>query len=131
ELGRQIIASLDANLRSDGHGASLDTCVDSPFWSPGGPSFSVEENTDGAAALENVAGVTAWTPEASLKAQLHSAGLLHAAAGGWGTAALLLSPDRSPAVEEVAELLDYAWKQTEVARCRLVRLTARQARFGW
>jgi len=50
-----------------------------------------------------------------------------------GTAAALISPEQVLTVEEVVDLLRYAWKQTELVRLRLVRIgrTQRQLEAPW
>jgi hypothetical protein len=58
---------------------------------------------------------------------LRAAGALHAITGG-ETAALVLPQERPLATEEMAELLRFAWRQTEVARLRLVRVGGQEQR---
>jgi hypothetical protein len=118
DLARQIVSSLCANLRADGKGANLDGCVD-------GPGESFREPGDS----QIQAGLTPGDATASLKAQIKTAGLLHESAG-LGTAVVLLSPDLTLSPEEVAGLLHFAWKQTDVVRLRFVRISPQQAQLA-
>lgn len=106
ELARQIVRRLADVLRQDGRGAQMEAVVDGPT------SFVLEG--------EGIAGLTAVDGSASAKGQLRAAGELHAIAGR-GTAALVLPEGEPAGAERVAEWLEAAWRQTEVARVRLLR----------
>jgi hypothetical protein len=128
EFGRQIVQRLGDVLREDGRHAHLDTCLDGPF------SFRLDEAKDGQNEwpnAEETAGLTAWDAAAALKNQLRSAGVLQGMIDH-GTMALFVPEDKTPTVEQVAECLQTAWKQTDVVRLRLVRRgkTARQLTFS-
>jgi len=138
ELARQIVASLAANLRSESPRAGIESCVDAA----GGcadelASFTLAENarTPDMPGLHEIAGVSPWDAEAPPRVQLKAAGLLHEAAGagnaGVGCAAVLVSRDAPPTAADALDLLHYAWKQTDVARLRFVRLSPRQKELAW
>ena len=55
--------------------------------------------------------------------------MLHGVVGS-GTAAVLLPEEALPSAEEIAELLTYAWKQTEVVRLRFVRMVRPQQQLA-
>src|SRR5439155_13295248 len=124
ELAQGTVASLAANLRSESQRANIETCVDAVFACADeltsfvlGDASSANE----APALAEVAGVTPWDADAAPRTQLKTAGILHGLAGG-GAAALLVSRSALPAAADVVDLVHYAWKQTDIARLRLVRL---------
>jgi hypothetical protein len=119
EFARQIVQRLQSVLRADGQACVLETSVDSaPEWpaaatpAPGrGREFAIRE----------AAGLTAWDGSATPKSQLRAASVMQAVVQS-GTATVLLPEAALPAPEEIAELLHYAWKQTEVVRVRFLRL---------
>src|SRR5262249_22738998 len=115
ELAKQVVRRLAEVLHQDGRAAQLDACLDGPT------TFALE----GA----EVAGLTTWDRVASAKSQLRATGELHAAAGGQGTAALVLPPDEPAGVEQVAEWLEVAWRHTEVVRVRVMRSGPKQQRL--
>ncbi len=107
ELAKHIVRRIVEVLRQDGRATQMDACVDGPV------SFQLEG--------EGVAGLTAWDHGATAKSQLQAAGELHAVAGQ-GTAALFLPDNLPPSPDQVVDWLQLAWRQTDVARVRLVRL---------
>jgi len=126
DLARLMIERLREVLEEDGRRANLDSCID------GLTTFSADARgafaLGGAGNLPSeqahvaglwVAGLTAWAPSMPPRNQLRIAGNLHAAAAG-GTAALFLPDDSSLQPEAVADLLHFAWRQTDVVRLRIV-----------
>jgi hypothetical protein len=101
ELGRRVVRRLADVLRADGRLAQIDACLDGPF------SFE----------MGGVAGLTPWDATASPRSQLRAGGALHSLSGH-GTLALFVG-DEAPG--QVAELLELAWRQTDVVRVRLLR----------
>ncbi|MFO0846886.1 MAG: hypothetical protein U0797_31730, partial [Gemmataceae bacterium] len=101
EFGRRVVRRLADVLRDDGRRAQLDACLDGPF------SFE----------LNGVAGPTPWDAAAPPRSQLRAGGAVHSA-GGLGTLALFVG-DETPGA--VADLLEQAWRQTDVVRLRLLR----------
>ncbi len=132
ELARQILSSLWANLRQAGHAASLDVCVDGPSWTALAPAAGFALSGEGSwlPGADQVAGLTCWEAAAAATAQIQKAGPLHAAAGT-GTAAVLLPQDNPPSPEELVDLLHFAWKRTEVARLRFLRVPHEQPQLPW
>jgi hypothetical protein len=112
DLGRQVMQRLRDVLREDGRTCLIESTLDAPA----GFTFGAAGEWEPSA----VAGVTPWDAAAPVKAQLRSAGALHAVAEG-GTAAVLLEGEKLPAAEQVAEWLRLAWSQTEVGRLAFVR----------
>jgi hypothetical protein len=117
ELTREMLLTLRAVVEREGAAAGLDVCLDGTAggmedWEPeGGDAWPVPpEELTGPAVLG-----AATTP----RAQLRAAGALHTAAGR-GTAVVVLPPGDALAPGELLALLHHAWKQTEVARLRLV-----------
>jgi hypothetical protein len=100
ELGRRIVGRLLEVLRHDGRLVQMDACLDGPA------AFAATQR-------ERVAGLTPWDEQASAISQLRAAGALHALAEG-GTLALRRCE------EPPAEVLQTAWRRTEVVRLRLV-----------
>ncbi len=144
DLAEQVVASLAANLRQAGVAANLDVCLDGLCqvgisevglsWSRRGTRDEGRgvrgEQRDEALAdvfppLSQVAGITPWDATLSPKDQLRAAGALHGVTLS-GTAAVLFPPPSSPGVEELLDLLAFAWKNTEVTRVRFVRAPERQ-----
>lgn len=99
DLARQIVGRLRDVLWQDGKMCLLETCVD-------GPS---------AAALP----VTPATPRGTPQQQLRVAGQLHAITGT-GTALVLLPRQQTASADALVDLLQFAWKQTDVVRVRFV-----------
>jgi hypothetical protein len=136
KLAKQVLASLSASLRQAGLAANLETCVDGACWSAQAAAggFSAERSSAGAEGslprLAAVAGPVAWDPAASATVQVQATGGLHAAAGA-GTCALLVRHDQSPAVDDLADLLHFAWQRTELVRLRLVHLPHQQQQLAW
>jgi hypothetical protein len=116
DYARQMVERLHDVLCQDGRASLLETGLDSfpsqPIWEEG--------NTWEA---ECAGGLMPWDSAAAPKSQLRAAGPLHAAAG-MGTAVVHLRQDQPITAEEVAELLHYAWQQTEVVRVRFARRAA-------
>jgi hypothetical protein len=101
DLARRLVEHMQAALTDEGRRRLVDTVLDAPPV----PTFDNEE-----------AGLTTWDADAPAERQLSASGKLHAVASS-GTAVVAFA-DR-PAAERVAELLAYAWRQTEVARLQL------------
>jgi hypothetical protein len=133
DLGRQILSSLCANLRQAASAASLDAGVDGLSWTSQAQAagFALGDG-DGSwlPSADQVAGLTCWAAGADAATQLKIAGHLHAAAGA-GTAAVLIPDDNSPNPEEIANLLRFAWKRTEVTRLRFLRVPHQQQHLPW
>jgi len=126
DLARLMIERLRASLEEDGRRVNLDSCIDglTSFATDPRLSFKLggagDSNTDSlAVASPLVAGLTAWAPNMPPRSQLRIAGNLHGAAAG-GTAALFLPEDICRQPEAVADLLHFAWRQTDVVRLRIV-----------
>ena len=126
ELGRQVIERLREVLQQEGRRANLDSCIDGipAVTTAAGGAFTldpggVDRENKPDAVLPLVAGLTPWAPAAPPRSQLRVAGVLHAVAGG-GTAALFLSQEMCQEPETVAQLLQFAWRQTEIVRLRLL-----------
>lgn len=113
-VGRQIVQHLDEHLRAAARDVSLEACLDSP-----GPGLTeLLPLPDRLAAGLSCADATLDPAD-----QLRAAGVLHGIAGQ-GTARVLLPRDREPAVAELGELLQFAWRRTEVVRVVFQRGTA-------
>ena len=78
---------------------------------------------------DQVAGLTCWEMGADPRTQIKKAGRLHTA--GPGTAAVFLVQDHPPSPEEIVDLLSFAWKSSEVARLRFLRIPHHQAQLLW
>jgi hypothetical protein len=122
ELARKIVERLRSVLDQDGRSCRLDTWVDS------GTDFTLQRADEPVSEeswpdLPHIAGLTAWDPDASFKQQLKAAGAVHAGAQ-CGTAALVIRGERTLTAGEVADLLSFAWRETEITRLRLVRSSA-------
>jgi hypothetical protein len=125
ELGRRIIQHLRVVLTAEGAAAGLDACLDGT----GGVMAEWERGLAmdaSAAEPADAAGLTTWAAAAPARQQLQGAGTLHAAAGA-GTATVLLGNHQGISPEEIAELLQFAWGQTDVAGLRFVGPASRQA----
>jgi hypothetical protein len=125
EFAKEIVVRLRNILRDDGRSSRLETCVDSAS------DFMIEDAPQ-MPCVGDIAGLTAWNAEATLKDQLDAAGLLHREAEA-GTAAILLPSRRSLSPDEVIDSLRYAWKHTDVVRVRFIRAVpqARQLTAPW
>jgi hypothetical protein len=110
DLGRRIVQRLLAVLQQSGRQAQMESCLDGPW------SFALNGPPT---ARYQVAGLTPWDTDASVKSQLRAAGVLHGLAEH-GTLALLARPDEPPTPQDVAEELLGAWRQTAVVRLRLL-----------
>jgi len=133
ELAEQILSSLGANLRQAGSAASLDVCVSGLTWA-GFASCSgfslIEQNDSMLPAVDQVAGLTCWEANADARTQMKKTGPLHSAAGP-GTAAVFVPHDHLPGPEEIVDLLQFAWKSTEIARVRFLRVPHEQPQLPW
>jgi hypothetical protein len=120
EFARQVVQRLGDVLREDGRACLMDTCVDSApqlqTQPPGTPPRFAP-------------GLTAWDIAATPKSQIRAASILHSVADT-GTALILLAEDALPSPEEIVELLNYAWKQTEVVRLRFLRMAGPAYQFS-
>jgi hypothetical protein len=125
-FAQQVVSTLRSVLQQDGQSSSLDACIDSSVDYRLSLIGQREEEPAGAASLgsrpsaQEIAGLTPWDPQTSLRDQLQGAGPVHAMAGT-GTLALFITEERAISPEELVQLLHYAWQHTEVARIRLVR----------
>jgi hypothetical protein len=106
ELARQLLQRLHDCLQEAGRAAHLEVALDSP-----GPGL--REMLPGGALIE--AGLSCADTDAPPGQQLTAAGALHAIAGQ-GTARVLLPRGPSPTPDELVELLNFAWRRTEVIR---------------
>lgn len=118
ELGRQIVQRLDHAVREESRHRYLESCLDSAG------SLSLEEHAY--PATEQAAGLTSWDAQIPLRHQVRAAGQLQAVTKT-GTAVVLLSPEQVVSAEQIGDLLQLAWRETEIARLRLVRLPATAA----
>ncbi len=136
EFARQVVEQLDTVLSQDAQAHLLNARVDSAlgFRMPGfaaGAEDPADAPTPWPVAdgrwptARNVAGLTAWIPDGSAKQLLQWAGVLHGVAKR-GTAALPLTEQRALSAEEIADLLNLAWQQTEVVRIRFLRSVPKQ-----
>jgi hypothetical protein len=133
ELGRQLVQTLRDVLHQDGRRANLESVVDGStvFTASATGAFTLDGTPEtllaeqGPGLHPTVTGVTPWAPSAPVRDQLQAAGALHGAAGA-GTAAVFLPEEaaRQPAV--LADLLHFAWRQTDVVRLRFVRQVRQQ-----
>jgi hypothetical protein len=120
-FGRQIVQALARAVQEESRHRYLESVLDSA-----GVLSLGEEQGGGAAnspSLETAAGLTSWDAQLSLRHQLQGSGQLQAATKT-GTALVLLAGERSVSAEAIAELLQLAWRETEIARLRFVRLSA-------
>jgi hypothetical protein len=111
-LGRSILIGLRDVLRQDGGRAYLPACLDGPC------SFRLSPGQD-LPSREQVAGLTPWAPEASAIQQMRAASSLHAIADR-GTLALFLPRERQGEEPPITEVLHSLWRETSVARVRLL-----------
>jgi hypothetical protein len=118
ELARRIVQRLADALRHDGRAAQLEACLDTVVE----PTFRSEE----------VAGMMLGDATASPKCQIESAGVLHAAAGS-ASAGVVVAADSLPSADEVAGLIRWAWRTTDIARLCFIRGTtpSRQLAAPW
>jgi hypothetical protein len=125
DIGRQIVLRLREVLEQDGRRTNLDSCIDGLPTTPA-DGFMLDRAADSGSEVERgvtaerVAGLTPWAPEQPAKSQLRAASVLHAAAEG-GTAAVFLSDADRRQLEVVANVLHFAWQQTDVVRLRFVQ----------
>ncbi len=107
DFGRAVLHRIREVVRLDSQSRHLGACLDGPACFP-------------ECGLGGVAGLTAWDADAPWKEQLRAGGLLHSLSG-LGTAAVVLSAEKPPTVEDAVGLLHHAWRKTEVVRFRFVR----------
>jgi hypothetical protein len=125
ELARQIVQRLRAVVEGEGAAVGLNAGLDGlggrmDEWEKDIAQAPAEPLSAPANAAE-VAGITPWDANSAPYSQVRAAGQLHAAAGG-GTAVVVLPAERAVSNHQVADLLHFAWRQTEVSRLRLIRL---------
>jgi hypothetical protein len=114
----RLVRRMREVLVEDGRGLLVESCLETPW------DFRLEGAT-GAEPGENVAGVTVWDAAASPRSQLRATGVLHEVSQS-GTAALLLPWDHPVSADEVLNLLEHTWRQTDIMRLRVVRSGRRQ-----
>ena len=123
-LGRQIVERLVEAVREESRHRYLESTLDSA------ESLSLEDQSlapSGLSSLspEKAPGLTCWDPQMPLRHQLRAAGQLQAVTKT-GTAMLLLPAEQSITAEQVVDLLQRAWQETEITRLRLLRLPSVQ-----
>jgi hypothetical protein len=120
-FGRQIVEHLMKALRVDSRHRYLESTLDSAG------AISLEDQSLAPSGLspEKAAGLTCWDPLMPLRHQLQGAGQLQAVTKT-GTALLLLPAEQSITAEQVIDLVQRAWHETEITRLRLVRLPSVQ-----
>lgn len=124
DLAQRILQRLREVLHQEGASTNLSVCLGGA--SPLLPTGPLQPGWSWTSADGHLApDVTPWDANAPPLAQLRAAGALHGSSDQ-GTATLLLPPERTLEVEELAELLQFAWKQTEIRRLVVVRGEARQ-----
>jgi hypothetical protein len=112
EFGRQIVARLHEALRQESRHRYLDSTLDSA------DRFCLGKLPPSA---EQTAGLTLWDAETPPREQVRRGATLQADAKS-GTTAILLASGQTLSPDSVAELLRFAWQQTEITRLRFVRL---------
>lgn len=119
DLARQIMRRLQEVLQHDGRASHLDACLDGSRLAAA--TFLPED--------EGCPWAGAATTDA--KSALRTAGAVSTAVDV-GTVVLIVPDQQPPNAEQAAEWLRRTWKQTDVARVRLARITARpqQLTFG-
>ena len=118
ELGVRILDRLRQVLQGEAKSLNLEACVDSAAdFGPRSDDATIGE------ALETdpreVAGVTAWDPDAPPNAQIRASSALHATVGS-GTAAVLLRGPDAPALDGFLDLLRSAAEGKRIQRLRFV-----------
>jgi hypothetical protein len=111
DLARQAIATLREHLQLAGQAVHLEVSLDSP-----GPGLNGR-----VPALSS--GLSCADEAADAERQLIAASALHAVAGQ-GTALVLWPDDAEPTVNRLVDLLQFAWRRTELVRVRFVRKPA-------
>jgi hypothetical protein len=97
EAGRKIVHQLHEVLVAEGRRRLVDCVLDTP---------------DGMIGSQELAGFALVPP----RQQLRAAGRLH---GVTGTGTAVLGLESRTSVDELVELLNFAWRETEVARLRV------------
>ena len=111
EFAQQLVQQLHTCLQDAGRAAHLDVGLDSP-----GPGLTALLPP----AACRAAGLSCPDAQASPERQLTAAGALHAITGQ-GTACVLLPGDAEPAPDGLVELLQFAWRRTELVRVQFLR----------
>jgi hypothetical protein len=117
KLAGQLLQRLHDCLQDAGRAAHLEVGLDSP-----GPGLHAM--LPGGALPE--AGLSCADTAAAARQQLTAAGALHAVAGQ-GTARVLLPHGPAPSPEELVELLNFAWRRTEVNRAVFISPALRES----
>lgn len=121
----KIVQHLREALHSEARRASLEICLGGA-----GPVLLAEDGPTDAAtparAPEAAApDITLWDAAVPLSSQLRAASALHAQAD-MAAATLLLAPEHRLGIEEVADLLHLAWKETAIHRLQFQTLASQQ-----
>jgi hypothetical protein len=114
---QRVVQRLNDHLQEAGRAMSLDVCLDSP--GPGLTELLAPANLA-------TAGLSCADSDADPAQQLLAAGALHAIAGR-GTGRMYWPRDADPTADECVELLQWAWRRTDVVRVVLQRQPARHA----
>jgi hypothetical protein len=119
DLARQIMQRLQEVLQHDGRASHLDACLEGSRLA----AATFLPDDDGSA--------WAGVAKPDVKSALRTAAALSAAVDV-GTVVLNVPDEQTPSGEQTAEWLRRAWKQTDVDRIRLARISARpqQLTFG-
>jgi len=113
-LARKIVERLSECLREAGHMANLEAVLDGPWWTARQPG------TGPLLVSPHLVGLTCADFSATAEDQLRAAGVLHKIAGA-GTVTLLATRGRDLDVEQLADLLHFALRKTDLVRVRLAR----------
>jgi hypothetical protein len=124
-LGRQIVDRLLQAVRDESRHRYLESTLDSAE-SLGLDDQSLVPSCRSCLSPEKAPGLTGWDPQMPLRHQLRAAGHLQAVTKT-GTAMLLLPAEQSITTEQVVDLLQRAWQETDIARLRLLRWPSTQA----
>jgi hypothetical protein len=114
---RHVVHRLNDHLQQAGRAVSLDVCLDSP--GPGLTELLAPANLA-------TAGLSYAEADADAAQQLRAAGALHAVTGQ-GTARVHWPHDAEPSADEYVELLQWAWRRTDVVRVIFPRQPTRHA----
>jgi hypothetical protein len=112
EFAREVIGGLRALIRREGEACRIDAVVDS---APPASRFGLENETAHIPTHAAVEGT-----HTSLRNRIKAAGSLHGVLEA-GTATVTLSYRSQPTPEAIADLLQFAWQQTQVVRLRFCR----------
>jgi hypothetical protein len=111
---RSIVETLKDSLRDDGRGYLLDCGIDSCF----DDRFAVPAFKSN--RIDLIPGLTLWDEAASPRAHIAAAGALHGCAEA-GTVVMPHSLEEPMMAEEMVELLQYAWRHSEVVRIQFAK----------